>query len=441
MTLQVPAVGKPRALKAPRIAEAKLRNGLRVLVVRKPTVPRVELRVMSPLGDVRNLAVERVLAKTLMSGTSKRNSVQIAQELQRLGAGFGAGVGRDHFQAMGSVLAPNLGAFLGLVSEILTDATFPSDEVALERGRVVQEIEMSRSQPQVLAAETLRKRLFGRHRYGLVLPEPSAVARVSRTSLQRVFTQSVGPRGGVVVLVGDVQPQAAIELLESTLGRWRAKVAADKTRPPPEPKRGPALFVDRPGSVQTSIKIAGSVPAIGSDDAYAMDIANTIFGGYFVSRWVDNLRERHGYTYSPHSSLVYSKLANHIEISADVGADVTAASLVETSYELGRMCALDVESSELDSAKHYRTGIQALRIQSQAGLASTLASLVTFGLGVEYLKTYPQRINALTTADIRAASESYLAPSRLVTVLVGDASRVLRDVEALGEVQLQAESP
>jgi predicted Zn-dependent peptidase len=437
MTLVVPSLGPPRALRSPKIAEAKLRNGLRVLVVRKATVPRVELRLITPFGGVRDLAAERVLPKTLMSGTSKRDSVQIAQELQRLGATFGSGVSADHFQLSGSVLAPNLRPFLELAAEIITEPTFPAAEVSLERDRSVQELEMSLSRPEVIAYAALRKRMYRRHRYGTVVPKTGAVARVTAAALRELVTKSVGPRGGVIVAVGDVQPQAAIDAMEETIGRWRTKKVADDTPPPPEPAPGAWTFVDRPGSVQTCIRIGGSIPAVGTDASYALDIANTIFGGYFISRWVDNLRERNGYTYSPHSTLNYQQLANHIEIAADVGTEVTVPSMVETLYELGRMCALDVSEAELESAKRYRTGIQALRIQSQAGLAATLAGLVTYGLGVDYLKTYPRKVGALTAADIRRVSADHLAPGRLITVLVGDAASVADDVRSLANVDVQ----
>jgi predicted Zn-dependent peptidase len=105
-------------------------------------------------------------------------------------------------------------------------------------------------------------------------------------------------------------------------------------------------------------------------------------------------------------------------------------------YELGRMAALDVTTEELESAKRYRTGIQSLRVQSQAGLASVLAGLVIFGLGIDYLREYPKRIVALSAADVRQAAADYLAPHRLITVLVGDASRVAHTLEPLTDVRV-----
>jgi zinc protease len=434
VTVQIPDVGAPRRLTPPKVAESKLRSGMRVLAVRKATVPRVELRLLIPYSST-NLAAARILAKTLTSGTSARTSRQIAQDLQRMGASVQAGVGVDHFQIIGSTLSAHLNEYLDLLAELLTDAEFPADEVALERTRTAQEIHISRSQPQTLAQEALRRRLFGRHRYGTVLPEPEQVARVGRAVVRRAHREALGPRGSVFVLVGDVQPASVIELVDEKLKRWRTRTVAPKVASPAPPKLGPTLIVDRPGSVQTNILIAGSVPAIGDDDSYAIDLANTIFGGYFISRLTENLREDKGYTYSPYSAMAHYQHANYLQIGADVGAEVTAPALVETHYELGRMIALPVEPDELESAKRYRVGIQALRIQSQAGLAGVLAGLVIHGLDIGYLREYPKRMTALTAADVRDASVKYLAPSRLITVLVGDRARIESDVGALEAVE------
>jgi zinc protease len=431
--MQIPDVGAPRRLTPPKVAEAKLRSGMRVLAVRKATVPRVELRLLIPYAST-NVAAARVLARTLVSGTSTRTSDQIAQDLQRMGASLNAGVGVDHFQVSGSTLSAHLMEYLELLAEVLTDAEFPDDEVALERGRTAQEVQIGRSQPETLAAEALRRRLFGRHRYGTVLPEPEQVLRVSPSVVRRSHREALGPRGAICVLVGDVQPTTVVGLVDERLKRWRTRVPSSKHEAPPAPKPGPALIVDRPGSVQTNILLAGTVPGIGTDDSYAMDLANTIFGGYFISRLTENLREDKGYTYSPYSGIANYQQANYVQISADVGTEVTAPALVETHYELGRMVALPVKPDELESAKRYRVGIQALRIQSQGGLASMLAGLVIHGLDIGYLREYPKRMTALSADDVREASARYLAPTGLITVLVGDRAAIERDVSALMEV-------
>ena len=118
-------------------------------------------------------------------------------------------------------------------------------------------------------------------------------------------------------------------------------------------------------------------------------------------------------------------------LSADVATEVTAPSLLETTYELGRIATVPVGQAELDQARRYAIGTLALSTASQAGLASTLSVLAAAGLGVEHLRAHPKNLAAVTVEDVLEAAGRYLAPSRLSTVLVGDAAKVAGPLGAL----------
>ena len=436
MTLSPPVPGAPRQLKTPTVAERKLRSGLRVYAVRKPGVPKVELQLIVPVGAGMPPGASELLVKTLTAGTSARSSVEIAIELQRLGSSLDAGASADALSVGGSVLSPNLESYLSLLAEILTDAVYPKDEIAVERERVLQEIQIARSNPQTLAQEAVRRRMFGKHPYGTVLPPTSAVEKIARTTITRVHAERVQPREATMVIVGDVQPGRALDLVEKTLSSWRRGKAIAGIPDPGPLRAGPTQIVDRPGAVQTNIRFAGAAVGPAHADTFALECANGIFGGAATSRLFLNIREDKGYTYSPYSTFRHLQHASYFEVGAEVGTEVTAPSLVETRYELGRMAALEVGKEELEAVQRYLTGLMALRIQSQRGLAASLARLTTYGLGVDYLKDYPRRINAVTTADVLDVADRYLAPARLVAVLVGDASRIANRVEALEPVQV-----
>lgn len=439
MTVPIPVPGPERPLRTPQVAERRLRSGLRVLAVRKPNVPKIEVVLVVPLGRrSASAAPERILSKTITSGTSKRSSVEIAIELQRLGASLDAGASADNLSLSGSVLAPNLEPYLELVTEVLTDASFPADEIAIERDRTVHEIRIARSQPQQIAAEALRKRLFGSHQYGTTQPAPEAVAKVGRAALHRVYAERVQPRDAILVVVGEVNPRSALDRVEASLKPWKRKAAAPNVAAPPPATAGPTRIVDRPGAVQTNIRIAGEALGIGHPDSYALECANAIFGGAATSRLFNNLREDKGYTYSPYSAVQHLRHASYFEVGAEVGTEVTAASLVETRYELGRIASVEVEKKELEGVQRFLTGLASIRIQSQRGLAAALARLSAFGLDIGYLKEYPRRIAAVTTNDVLEVARRHLAPGRLVTVLVGDASRIASSVEALGPIEVQS---
>ena len=145
-----------------------------------------------------------------------------------------------------------------------------------------------------------------------------------------------------------------------------------------------------------------------------------IFGGYFSSRLVENIRERKGYTYSPRSWIDHQPLGSVLTVQADVGTEVTAPALLEMRYELGRIATLPVSAEELDAARRYLIGTTALSTQTQSGLAEYLQALSLAGLGLDYLRDLPKRLEKVTVDEVRDAAAEYLAPARLPTVIVGD---------------------
>jgi len=434
----IPEVAPPSAMKVPAPRERVLANGLSVWAVRRPGIPLVQLRMVLPTSRARvpatDRARQRLLARTLLAGTKDRGQSEIAATLQGLGGGLAAGADAEDLSLSGSALAMNLVALLEVVRDVLGGATFPEAEVVTERSRVRQELALAASQPGTLARTAVIAQVFGRHPYGDPLPTSEQVAKVTRNQLAAYMADRVGPAGGHLVLVGDQPAARLLDAAETTLGTWTSGVPAEPLPATPAFTPGPIVLVDRPGSVQTSIRLAGPALPRRHADAAALALALTILGGSFSSRLNANLREDKGWTYSPHAGVDHLQVASLVTVAAEVATEVTAASLVEIAYELGRMATLPVTAEELDAARRYRTGSAALSLQTQSGLASQLVLLASNGLDVAWLRAAPGRYAKVTAEDILRVSRSHLAPGRLVTVLVGDAGRIRDEVEALGRV-------
>jgi predicted Zn-dependent peptidase len=376
-----------------------------------------------------------VLAETLLSGTQRRDSVEVAEALQRMGGTLHAGIDSEDVRLRGSALSPSLGDLLALMGEVLTEPAFPKGEVEIERARKAQEVLLQRAEPAVLARAALKRRLFGDHPYAAALPDPGEVAGVTAAELRRYFTSKVTARGGLLVVVGDLRPAKALDAAEDALGAWTGAPARAELPPLPPILPGPIVLVDRPGAAQSNVRIGG--PALTRLEAGlpALQIANLIFGGYFSSRLIENIRENKGYTYSPRSWIDHLPLGSLLTVSADVGTDVTAPALLETRYELGRMATLPVTGEELDSARRYLIGTTALSTQTQSGLADYLFALTLSGLGLAYLRELPQRLEKVTVDEVRDAGARYLAPARLPTVIVGDVDVIRAPLETLDAVE------
>ena len=437
----VPPLATPRPAKLPSVAERTLDNGLRVLAVRRPGVPLAELRLRVPFAGPAGktgrafTAQASLLGDTLMSGTEQRSAAQLAADLQALGAQLSASTDADRLGFGGSVLVGGLPGLLELLGEVLTQASYPKREVLGERDRLVQELAIYRSSAAVVAREALLRRLYGDHPYGRELPTAEEVQEVKPGQLRSLHEKRVAPAGSILTVVGDLPPAKAISHVEAALSGWSATSKAYDTPRLPEHVTRPALLLDRPGAVQTTLRMAGPAPSRADDDYAAFVLANLVFGGYFSSRWVANIREDKGYTYSPHAQVEHPPAGSRVTISADVSTPTTAPALLETLYELGRVATTAVSQGELDQGRRYAVGTLALGTASQAGLASTLSQLAGAGLGVEYLREYPKQLAAVTVEDALAAGSRYLAPNRLTTVLVGDVAEVEEPVRALVDVE------
>ncbi|WNM42824.1 pitrilysin family protein [Micromonospora halotolerans] len=436
-TRPLPALGPNRKLKLPKQAERTLGNGLTVIAVRRSAIPLVELRLWMPFGRT-HLARGGMLAQTLLSGTETHTATQLAAELQKVGGGLSAGIDPDRLMLSGAGLVTGLDRMLELLADVLTGATYPTDWVETERERLVDRIQVAQSQPAHLARTALLKRIYGRHPYAVQTPEPDQVRAVRPPVLRRLHAERVHPAGAVLVLVGDVQPEKALDAAERALSGWKGEGQPAELPPAPPLEPGPVLLVDRPGSVQSSLRIAlPAVPRTHPDHA-ALQLANLLFGGYFSSRWVENIREDKGYTYGPHSLIEHSVAGSVLVAAAEVATEVTAPALLETMYELGRLAALPPKPDELEQARQYALGTLQLGMSTQAGLASLTSAYAGNGLRLDFLAEHAARLAAATVDDVAAAAARYLAPAQAVTVVLGDAERVADGLAALAPIRTES---
>jgi predicted Zn-dependent peptidase len=436
MTLDVvPGLEPNRELTLPPMAERTFDNGLTVITIERRSVPLVELRLRvpfeSPVLDPVLVATSSLLGQTLFSGTAGMSTVEIAAALQTVGGGLSAGVDADRLLVSGNALASGLPRLLGILADVVIGAIYPDDEVTTERGRLVDRLQLAQTQPAHLAHVALQKRMYGTHPYALQTPTVDDVSRLGRSELFDLHAARMRPAGATLVLVGDIDAHAALDVAEEALAGWSGADTGDRLPAAPALEPGPLVLVDRPGAVQSSLRVAFTGVSRTHPDHAAMQLANLVFGGYFSSRWVENLRERRGYTYGPHSGIDHSVAGTSLVLSAEVATEVTAPALVETFYELGRIATVGPEDAEIEQARQYALGSLLLGMSTQAGLAGLASTYAGVGLRLDYLAGHAVRLAAATGADVAAAAATYLAPARGVSIVLGDASVVQASVSSV----------
>lgn len=427
-----PPPAAPRATEWPKITERKLDNGLTVVLVPLHNVPKVTTLLSFPGG---NGGVAQLAARVATEGTSTRTSKQLREALRAIGGSMNASTDSDAT----TFSAESLSEFTPRLLELLADAarhpSFPKNEVDLAKTNLAQEVAEQRSSPDFVVDERMRKALFGSHPYAFVTAEPEAIAKYTREQLQAFAASRYVPNGAHLIVVGDIDVERAFADVKKSFGDW-AKVEHAAETSPAFPKRDKRqiFFVDRPGSVQSTVRVASIAPPRKGGEYIPLRIASTILGGSFYSRLNRNIREAKGYSYSPYSLAQLQRRAGAVFAEAAVRNEVTGATILEMLYELDRMRIEPVTDEELTSAKRYTIGSTEVELETQGGLANRINTIYTYDLPHDFLETFRPKVDAITAADVRKVAAKYFDTYRAAIVIVGDWSKVKEQVEPFGDV-------
>jgi zinc protease len=434
----LPELGRQRAGRAPSHVDTVLDNGLRVVAVRRPGVPMVEMRLQVPLAGTHRTHTARaeLLAATLLAGTQRRTRNDVDIDLSTVGADLGASVNPERLSVSGAALATGLPVLLDVVADALVHAAHRTAEVRLEKDRLTAHLSMARSQPRTIARIALQRRRYGDHPVTRELPEPEDLAEVTPAGVRALQRRAVVPRGSLLVLVGDLTPAKIVDQVAQALSGWRSDREVVRLPELPELTGGNVELVHRPGAVQSQLRLsARAVPR--TDPRYpALQVANLVFGGYFSARLPENIREDKGYTYGAHSWLEFNTHGATILVDTDTATDVTAAALLEIRYELGRLGLVPPTEDEVDSARRYAIGALSISMASQAGLASSVMAVSAAGLDLDWLRGHPARLSAVTRDQVAEAAAEFFTPAAFTGVVVGDADVIAGQLGGLGGVDL-----
>lgn len=418
----LPALQATKARRAPASAQIHADNGLAITAVRRPSSPMIELRLRIPFGGRTPLHAARaeLLAETILLGTQRRTRQQVDADLAMVGAQLSAHVTPQQLQLSGSTLAPGLGVLLDILADVLTAAAYRGSDIARERDRLVEHLSIAAAQPATIARGYLQRLRFGDHPAAWELPEAELVAGVGPAAVRGLHRRAVLPRGSRLILVGDLRPARAAEDAARALAAWADTGAAAGLSAPRLTAPGPVIAYHRPGSVQSLTRLTAP-GVLRTDPGYAAaQLATMVFGGYFSSRLVENLREDKGFTYHAHASIEFWPECAAMTISYDTAGEVAAAALVETRHELGRIAVTAPSPQEIEAARNYAIGSLASSLATQAGYASMLTSLAGSGLGADWLRHHQANLAAVTAEDVCEAAARLFAPAAVSGVIIGD---------------------
>ncbi|MEZ3181221.1 insulinase family protein [Streptomyces pimonensis] len=406
--------------------DTTLANGLRLVVCSAPVVPVVEIRLTVPYAAREPGEVTRcqLLAMTLLRGTAHRDADAHDAALAAHGATLDATADAHRFAFTGHTMADALPDVLALLAETVREPRLTEDAVRPEREALVRRIRLATHQPAALAQHALLRRRYGDETAALRQPAPEAAAACTPDDLAALHARHLGARGAVLVLVGDLRPKDAVAAVTDAFGAWGPGPADDRPGAPSWFAGGPLLRVDRPGAVQSVIRLAA--PALPrTDPGYpAVHLAQLVFGGSFASRLVACLREEKGYAYQLGSGVESVPGASTLMVEADTAAEHTVPALAVIRAELERMAAEPPSAAEVDAARSYAVGSTATAMSSPHALASGLANLVHIGAGSDWLHNWGPLLRGVPHEAVVEAARKHFRPAGFTGVVVADETAV-----------------
>jgi zinc protease len=431
-------------VKLPRAQEATLKNGLQVILLESHKVPTFNMQLVVLSGGLSDKPDYRGLssftAALLREGTSKRSSKDIAEQVDALGATLTANSGLSSLTSVvnASGLVENLDQTLDLFADVIRNPTFPQAEVDKYKTRTLAQLQFQRSIPQFLAAEQFQRAIYGtEHPASLIAPPAGSLKKLTSKDLAEFHSTYYRPNNAIIAIVGDVTMKEILPKLEKAFGDWeKGTVPATAIPAAPAQSDSRIYLIDRPGSVQTVIQLGTLGIERTSPDYFAVLLADRVLGGGPSGRLFMNLREDKGYTYGAYSNFGGSKFKGTWISSSEVRTDVTEGAMKEFMYELNRMRNEPVSADELGNAKRAIIGNFALSLEQPQALLQNIITQKLYNLPADYWDTYPQKVSAITVADVQRAAKQYIDLGHLQVVAVGDAAKAREVLAKYGKVEL-----
>ncbi|GLY94546.1 pitrilysin family protein [Actinoplanes sp. NBRC 103695] len=436
-----PDPGAARPYSFPGVVRTPVAGGL-VVAAHLPGQRLAYASLLLDAGAVHETAgregTATILAKCLEEGTAQRDSAGFALALERLGAELSTAVDWDSFRAGVSVPAALLPGAVELLAEAVRTPRLDPGDVSRVRDDEVTALRMDWAQPGPRADAALRADLFGAdERYGRPPHgDPASVAAVTVEDVLAFHADRLR-RPGVLLVAGDLDQLDLAALGAAAFGGTSGDPAP--AQPPldvPVAAQRRIILVDRPGSVQSTLRLGHRAPHRAHPDYVTNTLAATVLGGAFTSRLNHLIREVKGYSYGIRGDFAMTRRFGRFGVSSAVQTAVTAPALVDTVGEITRTKDEGVTEDELAVARSWRAGQLSVEMQTPGSILSALATLVVHGLPDDYHATLRSQYLDATVEEVSAAAAAHLHPAGLTLVVEGDGAVIRDDLAAtgLGEV-------
>ena len=437
VSAQIPNPGPTRTVNIPAIKEAKLKNGLTIAVVEKRGVPIVTSQLLVRGGasseDQKKAGLADMTAAMLTKGTKTRTAVQIAEEMEFLGASINSGAGWNSSSVTISVTSDKLDNAMAIMADVVLNPAFKQEELDLLKSQTLDELKYNLTQPGFLASYAASRYTFGEHPAG---GTPSSIEALSRNEIETFYSRNFKPANATLILTGDITIQTATALAEKYFGKWNPSNEASASaavQNSGESLAGNAvvrrmLVIDLPNSGQASVHYFRPLSALGrsAKDYYTASVLNSLLGGGYSSRLNQEIRIKRGLSYGAGSSFTWrqsrANFGTRTQTKNESAAEVTELVIAE----IRRLAETAASEEELNPRRLVLTGGFGRNLETTGGLTAALADLYSFGIPATELNRYMTNVSGVSPTIVKEFASKYLYGGDVI--IVGDYSKFKDDL-------------
>ncbi len=439
---RAPVSDAPVHIRLPVPVTFDLSNGLHVVVLSDHRAPQVAFTLVIPgaggyFDPAARPGLATFTAAMMREGTPSRSSEALARQLEILSASLevSATVASPDATISGTCLREDFPTLVDVVADVLRHPAFAETELGRYKERTRAAFAQQRSRPGTLATELFARLVNAPHPSARTMPTVEALDATTRAELVGFHAAHYVPDRAALLIAGDVTVTGVRRLVIGALGGWpragdRAPVVVD----PPDRSNGGIHLIARPNSVQTTFVVGAPAVSRTSRDFEALQVMNQVLGAGPTGRLFVHLREEKGYTYAIVSLLTAGRYRGAWTAITDVRSDITDLALRDLLAEIARMRDEPVDALELRRQQHAIVAAFALTLESPRQLLDYYQTQWLYRLPADYWARYQERIMSVTAADVQRVARTYLDPSRLQIVAVGDPSQVRDRLSRFGEV-------
>lgn len=368
-----------------------------------------------PAKPLLNVAVNSMITE----GTSSRTSSEIADQIDFYGGFLQVDYGYDTSQVVLFSLNRHLPKTLPVMKDIITDSIFPEKELETFIRNQQQKLQVSLQKNDIVARRKFNKALYGDTIYGLGA-DFDDYKTLHRDDMLAHFRQMYQPSNCTIVVAGKID-QSILDMITSSFGSdWiNHSVKADIHQPELQPNNEHFYFIEKPEALQSAIRMGVPMITRQHPDFPALQVLNTVLGGYFGSRLMANIREDKGYTYGIGSGLSSLKKGGAMFIASEVGADVCRDAVNEIEKEINILKTELIPDDELALVRNYMLGSLLGSLENVFSHADKFKNIYFSGVDYNYYDRYTEVVKNVTAEELLQLADKYLDLDKFYRIIVG----------------------